>query len=149
MLPKRYEKGFPYNLNLDGIPLMLRHARYSGVVGEWLRTKTVQPILIQKMILACCDETDVDIRMTAVFILGAVKDKRAEVVLLKLLSDQDENVRAITAWALGNIPSQKVCEALSKFVESERYPPAFQFAQNSLMNVELFLLFDGDSKEVL
>lgn len=143
MLPKRYEKGFPYNLNLDGIPLMLRHARYSVVMSEWLRTKTVQNLLIAKMIMACCDE-NADIRMTAAFILGEVKDNRAESVLLKLLSDRDENVRAITAWALGNIPSEMIYEVLSRFVESEKYPPALQFAKSSLVNAELFLLLRGN-----
>jgi len=146
MLPIRFTTGFPYDINLDGIPLIAKHLLYGPSVNEWLDTRKVRIRLIAQMIIACYD-TDMDIRMTAAFILGAVKDNRADTVLLRLLQDSNENLRAIAAWALGNIPSEKVYEELCQFVKSELYPPALQFAMNSLANVELFLALSENTEE--
>lgn len=146
MLPIRYDTGFPYNLYVDGIPLLARHPVYGEVIDEWLITKKVSTELIYSMIHACTEE-DLDLRMTAVFVLGAIKSERATEMLLDLTADEDKYVRAVVAWALGNVPSLIVLERLNDFIEEETYPPAIAFALNSRMNVELYLLLSGTSEE--
>jgi len=146
MLPIRYKTGFPFNFFIDGIPLLSRHPSYREVIDEWLMTKKVRNELIYAMIHACTED-DADIRMTAAFVLGAIKSDKAIEILLDLTADEDKYVRATAAWALVYASCEIVLERLTDLIAEETYPPAVAFALNSAMNVRIQLLMSEDTEE--
>jgi len=146
MFPKRYEDGFPYNLHTDGIPFISKHPVYGLTVVKWVTLKRVSSELVNTMIHACTDET-VEIRMTAAFILGAVRDERATEMLLDLTNDENDDVRAVAIWALGNIPSTVVLDRLIDIVDEESYPPALTFAIYSRNHIEIYLAMCETTEE--
>lgn len=58
-------------------------------------------------------------RICAAKALGQLKDKRATVPLIEVLSDDWEETRKISAWALGEIGDVRAVKALSQLTEDE------------------------------
>ena len=88
-------------LNDENIYVRAYAAEALGKIG------TIDVSLTISMLFLALDDSSPYVRTFVVAALGELKDKKAVAPLRKMLQDEDETVRGMATWALGNIKNSQ------------------------------------------
>ncbi|MDP7422594.1 MAG: HEAT repeat domain-containing protein [bacterium] len=85
-------------------------------IGDWITThKPVDAKVIDSLVSSMvCDETDINMKLTTIQVLGEIGGERAIEILLKSLADPRGEIRAQAARALGQTSDRMIVAALGR-----------------------------------